>query len=145
VERILRAFPDYGKSPPEYVASLVQLMCEYPVHIQEKCADLRRGVASKTDFLPTIKTISEMADGFVRDEAKAKSFAGRFSGRSVLPHEQAPFVPFPQLWRAFENEPDLFVGRSFDTLDDACKDLVTQGHDAARVILKNNSGRNQAA
>lgn len=135
-EKMLRAFPDYGKSPPEYVASVVQVLATYPAHVQERIADLRYGLASKSKFLPTISEIVEMGDAVVRSETEVVAYAKRFSGKFVRGEVQrAPYIPFPQLWAAFESEPKLLEGQVFDVLDEACRALVRHGIDKARRTL----------
>jgi hypothetical protein len=120
------------------VASLVQLMVEYPAHIQELCSDLRRGIPSKTKYMPTVAELVALADGFVREEAETAKFNKRFSGR-IIPKERKPFRPFPQLWAAFGNdvmdEVASSKGMDFDRLDAACKALVTEGRFRAETML----------
>lgn len=141
---MLRAFPDYGKSPPEYVASIVNLLAEYPAHIQERLADIRFGIPSKTDFLPTPKIITEFAEKHLQAEREATDHAKRFAGRVPIQGVSAPFRPFPQLWAEFGDEFMDSKTRdkkiSFDSLDAACKALVLQGRDAALHALKNTKG-----
>ena len=142
---MLRAFPDYGKSPPEYVASIVNLLAEYPAHIQERLADVRFGIPSKTDFLPTPKNITEFAEKHLQAEREAADHYQRFAGRVKIEGTKTPFRPFPQLWAEFGNEFMDAQTRdqkiSFESLDAACKALVCQGREAALYALKNTKGK----
>ena len=140
VEKVLRAFPDYGKSPPSYVTSLVQLFVSYPAGVQDRLTDLKGGIPSKCQYLPTVADVVKLADEFLKQDASVNDFKKRFTGK-FIPRETilAPFRPFEQLWAAFEHsEPELLVGRTFGALDDACKALITQSKQRAREILKTN-------
>jgi hypothetical protein len=46
------------------------------------------------------------------------------------------YEPFPKLWEAFRDEPELLRSKRFDQLFDASKALAMIGKDAARTILK---------
>jgi len=136
---MLRAFPDYGKSPPEYVASITALLAEYPANIQERLANIRFGVPSKTEFLPTPKVITELAEKWLQDEREISSFDARFTGRiarDITP--RAPFRPFNQLWAEFGNDfmdGKVRAGIDFETLESACRTLVVEGRSVAENIL----------
>ncbi len=136
---MLRAFPDYGKSPPEYVASITALLAEYPANIQERLANTRFGVPSKTEFLPTPKIITELAEKWMQHEREMSSLDAKFTGRiarDITP--RAPFRPFPQLWAEFGSDfMDSRVrdGIQFEVLESACQSLVVNGRSVAETIL----------
>ena len=136
---MLRAFPDYGKSPPEYVASITALLAEYPANIQERLSHVRFGVPSKTEFLPTSKVITELAEKWLQDEREISSLDARFTGRiarDITP--RAPFRPFNQLWAEFGNDfmdSKVRAGIDFETLESACRTLVIEGRTAVETIL----------
>lgn len=148
-QKMLRAFPDYGKSPPEYVAAIVALMAEYPAHIQDKLADTRFGVPSKTEFLPTPKIITELAEAYLRHERELADYDRRFSRQPIKGQQpRAPHRPFPQLWAEFGDEyMDAKARRisNFETLDAACKALVTQGRHAALKVMGETTEQSEAA
>jgi hypothetical protein len=147
-EKMLRPFPDYGKSPPEYIAAIVALMSEYPANIQDRLADTRYGIPSKTEFLPTPKIITEFAEKILQDERDIAEYSKRFSGKFIQGQQpRAPFRPFPQLWAEFGNEfMDHKVSSGkfhFETLDASCKALVTQGREAALYMLSQTTSADQ--
>lgn len=61
VDRILRAYPDYGKAPPAYVAALVEVVAGYPISFHDAFADMKTGIPSRTKYLPTAFDFAEMA------------------------------------------------------------------------------------
>ena len=56
------AYPDYGKAPTEYIASLISVIATYDENVQQCMANLRTGIASKCKFLPTVADIVEFGD-----------------------------------------------------------------------------------
>ena len=91
-EKILRCFPDYGKAGPHYVIGIVELVEQYPPHIQDAFADLRTGIPSRCKFLPTIADFVTMAGEILSSEDKANSerarlddLAARVQARRSLP------------------------------------------------------------
>lgn len=136
---MLQVFQDFGKCTPEVVAGIIKVMATFPAHIQEKVVDLRFGLPSKLKFLPTIADVIEAGNQYLRAERESIDYAKRFSGKPMGREARTPFRPFPQLWNAFgEDWMDLECRRhkwKFDTLQDACRALVTQGRDAAETVL----------
>lgn len=91
-EKILRCFPDYGKWGPHYVIGLVELIEQYPDHIQDAFADLRNGIPARCKFLPTIADFVVMAGEIMSaEDAKAKELsriadlAARVEARRRMP------------------------------------------------------------
>lgn len=132
---MLSAFPDYGKSAPEYLLSVTELLASYPPDVQVKLADHRTGIPAKTQFLPTVAVIVEMADNLMAQQAKLD----RYSAIRQRPVEQieykGAYIPFPRLWEAFADELDLLRGREFSKLSGADKMLAIEGKAAARAVL----------
>jgi hypothetical protein len=60
--KILRCYPDYGKAPPEYVASLMAALDRYPIDIIAKLTDLQTGLPGKCRFLPVPADVVDMAE-----------------------------------------------------------------------------------
>ena len=137
---MLKSYPDYGKSPPEYLAGIVSVFAEYPIEIQQKLFNPLRGIRSKCAFLPTIADIVKLADEFLAKASSQAEFETRFS-RPFQTHAPAriPFEPFPQLWAAFADERELLERRSFDALNAACKALVVYGKLEAKTLLQQSS------
>ena len=74
-KRILSGYPDYGKAPPEYVVTVTELLATYPESIIWKVADLRTGIASRTEkWLPMSPTSPRLADQYF-DQATATQTA----------------------------------------------------------------------
>lgn len=59
---ILGRYPDYNKAPPEYLAGIVAIIATFPISIQNKLADLRIGVTSVCEFLPSQAHIIKLGD-----------------------------------------------------------------------------------
>lgn len=57
----MSAFPDYGKAPPEYLLTMTELIAGYPENVQQYICDLRSGIASRENFLPSVKKIMDFA------------------------------------------------------------------------------------
>jgi hypothetical protein len=120
-------------------------MASYPVEVQDRLTDLRQGIPSKCQFLPTIAAIVEMADGFAKQDMADAAFKERFSRRAVAySPPQRQFQPFPRLWEAFANEPDILKSKTFEAYDDAARALATQGREAARIVINSKSRKDAA-
>lgn len=59
---------------------------------------------------------------------------------SFFPPVRAPFRPFPALWAAFSDEPEIIAildaPPGFAFLDDAGRTLAIRGKDAARAFIR---------
>lgn len=87
--KILQRFPDYGKSPPQYVAGLVELIRTYPADIQAEFADVRTGISARTKFLPTAADFVDMANEI---EAKRAQYRASTDNRH-LKRDTRPYEP----------------------------------------------------
>jgi hypothetical protein len=139
VRKMLSAFPDYGKSPPEYLLTMTELVASYPEHIQRQVCDVKTGVASKEDFLPNSKKVTDFAERLLADEAKFAAYGEvrkRFTinERSVGRSYHCPFRNL-EMALAETMETDLLVGRNFDEMFAASRALATEGKQAARDML----------
>lgn len=56
-KKILGAYPDYGKAPPEYIVNFAESLSYLTAEEIAAVADPRNGVASRCQFLPTIADI----------------------------------------------------------------------------------------
>lgn len=131
-QTILSRYPDYGKASPEYLAGIAELLAEFPDDVLRTMTDRRIGISAKHKFLPTQADIVEFADKLDEKRASMRDLRkGRVPepiGNGLKP------TPFPQLWAAFKDEPQLLV-RTFNCLFDASKRLATDGKEAAREVL----------
>lgn len=66
--KLISAYPDYNKAPPEYLLTITELVSSYSLPIQYKICDARYGVPSKTSYLPTAKDIVDFAAPYVETE-----------------------------------------------------------------------------
>lgn len=123
-EKMLRSYPDYGKSPPEYAAGIAGVLSMLSPEIRQEIFDPMRGIRSRCKFLPTIADIVELADQISARIAARKDFKERYGrGYTVVETARKPFIPFPELWEAFKDEPEVLYGRDFGTYQDAFKAL----------------------
>lgn len=131
-KKILSRYPDYGKASPEYIAGIAELLASYPDDILKTAADNRIGISAVNKFLPTQADIIEYID-----KLEQKRYATRDIRQGRVPEpigkKEKP-TPFPALWKAFADEPDLLV-RTFNCLCDASKRLALDGKEAARDVL----------
>lgn len=130
---ILSRYPDYGKSPPEYLAGIAELLADIPPENLRVMVDPRIGISAKHKFLPTQADILEFDE-----QIEARRYATRDLRQGRVPEPiglGVKAMPFPKLAAAFKDQPHL-LQRSFDCLFDASKALATQGRDAAETILK---------
>lgn len=109
------------------------------------------GLAARCKFLPTAADVMEFVEGrksrfeppvSMLTDSGYKRF--EVSRRVPAPPARKPFRPFPKLWDAFADDPEMLrildgkasrVGISFETLDGAARMLATKGTDAARDFL----------
>ena len=138
VEPMLKSYPEYGKTPPEYLAGIVGAFSNYPASVQEKLADPIRGLRGKCAFLPTIADVVKLADEFSEAEFRSAELNRKYSSVVKSPWQRNTVVhnPFPQLSQAFADEPEL-LQKDFGILQSAYHALFKGGgKDAAREILK---------
>lgn len=129
---IVTRYPEYGKAPPEYLAGLAKLMATYPDDMLATMTDIRIGISARYKFLPTPAEVVEFGE---RLEEKREALRDIRKGRVPEPiGNSGKPTPFPRLFAAFREEPDMLV-KTFETLADASRALATQGHEAARAIL----------
>lgn len=62
-EKILSAYPDYGKAPDEYLLSVAEFIAYQIPEVQEALAHPLTGIATKCKFLPTIADLREFIEG----------------------------------------------------------------------------------
>lgn len=145
VAMILGCYPDYGKVPPQYVASLVMVVETLADPIIDRLASRTTGIASRCTHLPTVAEITAMAGELSADFA-AQSRYSEAQKRTTpyLPYFGKRAMPrvFPALWNAFEGT-EIFdvleAGVEFDRLHSASRALATVGTEAAARILKPNT------
>jgi hypothetical protein len=142
--QIFSSYPDYGKAPKEYLASVIEYLALLPDYVVAKLADRQTGIATKSQYLPTIAEIKIAADTIMEDRAKEVRYANLQSRRIALPSYRVPFRPFPKLWGAFADEPAVIKlldhPGSFDFLNVASRTLATQGKEAARTFILSTDG-----
>lgn len=63
-KRMLKVYPDYSKSPPDYLAAIVSILSTYPRHTQNRLADLKTGIPGKCTYLPTVADIVKLAESY---------------------------------------------------------------------------------
>ena len=131
-EKILSRYPDYGKTPREYVAGLAELLAGYPDDILKTLCDIRIGITAVERFIPSPAAIVEYIEKL---EAKRYEVRDLRKGRVPEPVYQTKPMPFPKLWSAFREEQHL-LERNFDCLCDASKALAMHGREAAADILR---------
>ena len=130
---ILSRFPDYGKSPPEYLAGMSELLSTFPADMLRTMTDPRIGISAKHKFSPTQADVIEFADHL---RQKRESVRDLRQGRVPEPIGLGvKAMPFPKLWAAFADEPHL-LHRNFEMLADAARSLAMHGKDEARNILR---------
>ncbi len=77
VERLLSSYPDYGKAPETYLASVAELVAGYDSAMQTEMLDLRQGIRAKCTYLPTIADIVKWGDDYLARRNQFKSQPSR--------------------------------------------------------------------
>ena len=134
---ILSRFPDYGKAPPEYLASIAELLADMPPGNLKVMVDKYIGISARCKYLPTHADFVEFGE-----QLEARRYATRDLRQGRVPEpisRGAKPAPFPQLAEAFKDEPDLLVV-NFDKLFEASRQLAMHGIDAARNVLVKRAG-----
>jgi hypothetical protein len=133
---ILCRYPDYGKAPPEYLASIAELLADIPPENLKVMVDKYIGISARCKYLPTHADFVEFDE-----KLEARRFATRDlrQGRVPEPVKNQKPMPFPKLWEAFKDEPHL-LQTNFDQLFEASRRLATDGKDAARDVLARRVG-----
>ena len=132
-EKMLRAFPDYGKAPDGYLLSISELLAGYSENIRRKLCDLKTGIPSKTSYLPTVEQITKLADVFIEQEERLERYRSA-PRRPVRVEPPQRYTPFPKLWDEFGH--DFLVGRTFEVLSEASRRLAMKGSAAAQEYLE---------
>lgn len=65
-QKILSAYPDYGKAPDGYLLSVTEFIAYQIPEVQEALAHPLTGIAAKCKYLPTIADLKQ----FIEDRAK---------------------------------------------------------------------------
>lgn len=65
-QKILSAYPDYGKAPDGYLLSVTEFIAYQIPEVQEALAHPLTGIATKCKFLPTIADLKQ----FIEERAK---------------------------------------------------------------------------
>lgn len=129
---ILSRYPDYGKAPPEYLASIAELLADIPPENLKVMVDKFIGISARCKYLPTHADFVEFDE-----KLEARRYATRDLRQGRVPEPvgngQKP-QPFPGLWRAFKDEPHL-LHANFDKLFEASRQLALHGREAARDLL----------
>lgn len=72
-EKILRRYPDYSKTTPEYLAGIIEKLATFPDEIAERLASITGGICDKCEFLPTVASIEALARPWMAEyERKAQ-------------------------------------------------------------------------
>jgi hypothetical protein len=130
---ILSRYPDYGKAPPEYLASIADLLSSFPDAMLKSLCDKHIGIAARCKYLPTHADFVEYADNW--QERQHNLSRDPRAGRIPEPVRHIKFEPFPKMYAAFKDSPQL-LHRTFDCLADAAKAFHREGKEAAAEILK---------
>jgi hypothetical protein len=103
--KILSMFPDYGKAPPEYITSMIEVIAHYPVSFHSAFSDPRKGIPSRTKFLPTPFDFAEMAKELQKDldhQNRLADMDRRFRA-TALAAPEGPYEPKPPI-RYFDKQ-----------------------------------------
>lgn len=148
MRKMLSSFPDYLKSPPEYLLTMTELLASYPEHIQRGVCDVKTGVASKEEFLPSTKKVIEFAERLQAEEAKYSHYSQikkGFSFKAIASNVPRGkyHCPFPKLEIALEaqGQTDLLINKNFDELWFASQACAVYGVQEAIIILRNQAGK----
>jgi hypothetical protein len=71
-KKILAAYPDYGKAPPEYIINFAEALSYLTADEIAAVTDPRTGVASRCQFLPTIADVHALLRERIEREEKFK-------------------------------------------------------------------------
>lgn len=92
VKQILSRFPDYGKAPPEYLIGLIEVVEQFPAHVQAAMLDPLSGISARCKFLPTSHDFVSMAAEILSaneretaERARIADLAARVEARRSLP------------------------------------------------------------
>ena len=145
-KKILSAFPDYGKAPPEYVVNLAESLSYLSEEELAVVLHPLNGVTARTKFLPTFADITAVLQDHRNRQEQFKPAHTPYSRfESVVtpadaPKPKAKFQPYPKLWAAFADEGELLTGHTFETLTEASRSLAMFGKDSARDVLARRVG-----
>ena len=79
--RLLSGFPDYSKTPPEYLLAIVEALASFPDSIIDRIADRRHGLPAMCRFLPVVADVVAMGTDLMDREAKRTEATRRFQAR----------------------------------------------------------------
>lgn len=150
VALIYSSYPDYNKTPKEFLATMATTLMQWPESIIYQIADKRTGIQTRQEFPPNAAHLTKMAEELIAKAAEVEAHRKRYEGAqrrrvsqpSLFP--RAPFRPFPALWAAFQDDPEVMARLdspgAFEVLDDAARALVTMPNEgktvARRIIMR---------
>lgn len=150
-KRILACYPDYGKAPPEFVASFIATLEGHSVDDLERMSDRHTGLPARhPHYLPTVGDIAAFAE-ILRKQRADRADRDRYAELRELPRMSMEeyaiqrgrppgrFRPFPKLWEEFAGDAEVMkqldTCLAFDTLAEASRGLAVSGPAAARATL----------
>lgn len=90
---ILKTYPEYSKSPPEYLAAIVSVIASYPLETQNRLANLRVGIPAKCKFLPTVADIVQMGDELAKPRfGEVRDYGPRVVDTTPYHPEIVPYI-----------------------------------------------------
>jgi hypothetical protein len=129
------------KAGPEYLVELVNTLAEQPQWIVDRVADRHLGITFRfKTFAPSIGEVLEFIAS-LKDMRDRYNHYSEVQKRVVprLPFERKPFRPYPKLWEAFADDPEVLARlddpNAFDFLTEASKRLTMRGKDVARKFI----------
>lgn len=91
MKQMMKAYPDYGKSPADYLLAVTELLAGYPQEVRERLADLRTGIPSRCKFVPTVADIVEFVREIEDRKHQFKAPSGGYKKFSPAPdYDESP-------------------------------------------------------
>ena len=145
-KKILTSYPDYGKAPPEYGVNLTEYLSYLTEEEIAVVMHPKNGITARSTYLPTnadiqavLREHEEKKRRFEPTNSGYQRFASVCSASDAKPSKTL-FKPFPKLWEAFNDEPWLLKGHTFEYLWEASRSLAMFGKDSARDVLARRVG-----
>lgn len=137
--QIFSSYPDWGKAPKEYLATVIEHLSGYSDQVLAALSHKDTGIATRSKFLPTVAEIKAFANEAIDSLNTSERYAQARRRHAYLPAPRTPFRPFPQLWAAFQDEPEIIAlldkAPNFAVLDDIGRILATRGKEEARKAI----------
>lgn len=89
-EKLIAVYPDYSKAPPTYILAITELFTSLDEEVLKAMVNLRTGIPSKCQFLPSIAELNEFANNMERERELRRELEEKLAEQQKRAAEAKP-------------------------------------------------------